>query len=198
METSTRKPRAARREQVVGAVLRIVGENGIGSLTTTALARDIGVSSGALFRHFDTRDEILEATVQYVAETIDGTFPEATLPALERIAGLAAGRIETLRREPGIAWFLHSDQAALNLPPDAVERLRQCARRTRRFVLDALAEGTADGSIRGDVDPEHLLVMVLGTVHAFLAQARSPKQKPTQRTDAIVRALVRVIAPTQS
>lgn len=198
MDTRTRKPRAARREQIVDAVLRIVGEQGIESLTTTALARDIGVTSGALFRHFDTRDEILEETVRFVAEAIDGTFPDASLPAVERLRRLTANRIEALTSEPGIAWFLHSDQAPLSLPPDAVARLRNCTRRTRTFVLDALAEGVGDGTVRGDVDPEHLLLMVLGTVHAFLNRARSSKAASAPDVDGIARALIRVIAPTRS
>jgi len=194
MDTITRQPRAARREQIVAAVLRIIAEEGIGSLTTTALARDIGVTSGALFRHFDTRDEILEETVRYVAETIDRTFPDASLPPVDRLRRLAASRIEVLTSQPGIGWFLHSDQAALSLPPSAIERLGDCARRTRAFMLAALKDGVGVGSIRDDVPAEHLLVVFLGTIHAFVNRARSSRN--TLDIEGIVRALMRVIAPT--
>ena len=55
-----RKPSAERRVEIAQAVLRIIGEQGITSFTTTALAKEIGVTSGALFRHFASRDEILQ------------------------------------------------------------------------------------------------------------------------------------------
>lgn len=196
MDTATRKSRAMRREQIVAAVLRIIGEEGIGSLTTTALAREIGVTSGALFRHFDTRDEILEETVRYVAETIDRTFPEPSLPPVERLRQLAARRIEALTSQPGIGWFLHSDQAALNLSPAAFAHLGDCARRTREFVLGALKEGVAAGRIRGDIPAEHLLVIFLGTIHAFVSRMRQSRNVPD--VEGIVRALTLVITSTRS
>ncbi len=196
MDTITRKPRAVRREQIVGAVLRIVAEEGIGSLTTTALARDIGVTSGALFRHFDSRDEILEETVRYVAEAVDRTFPDPSLPPAERLRQLSTSRIEALTSNPGIGWFLHSDQAALSLPPAAVARLGDCARRTHAFVLGALKEGVGVGSIRGDIPTEHLLVMFLGTIRAFVNRARL--RQNAIDVEGIVRALMLVIAPTRS
>lgn len=196
MDTTTRQSRAQRREQIVGAVLRIVSEEGIGSLTTTALARDIGVTSGALFRHFDTRDEILEETVRYVAETVGRTFPDPSLTPVERLHRLAASRIEVLTSQPGIGWFLHSDQAALSLPPAAVERLGDCARRTRVFVLAALKDGVGAGSIRSDVDIEHLLVVFLGTIHAFVNRARSAHDAPD--IEGFVQALMLIITPTRS
>jgi len=196
MDTTTRQSRATRREQIVGAVLRIVSEEGIGSLTTTALARDIGVTSGALFRHFDTRDEILEETVRYVAEIVDQTFPDPSLMPVERLRRLAASRIEVLTSQPGIGWFLHSDQAALSLPPGAVVRLGDCARRTRVFVLGALKDGVGAGSIRNDVPAEHLLVIFLGTIHAFVNRARSVQI--ARDIEGIVRALMLVITPTRS
>lgn len=196
MDTNSRKPHAVRREQIVAAVLRIVGEEGFGSLTTTALAHEIGVTSGALFRHFDTRDEILGETARYVAETIDGTFPDPSLPPLERLRQLAASRIETLTSQPGIGWFLHSDQAALSLPPDALVHLGDCARRTRTFVLGALKDGAGAGIIRNDIPAEHQLVMFLGTIHAFVNRTRSSQNPPD--VEGIVRALMLVITTTRS
>jgi AcrR family transcriptional regulator len=193
MQIKTRQTRAVRREQVVGTVLRIIADQGVSSLTTTLLAKEIGVTSGALFRHFATREEILGETVRHVAETIDGTFPDDSLPAAKRLGQLVKNRIGALTREPGLGWFLHSDQAPLTLPDDAVALLQSCARRSRTFVLDALREGAADGSIRNDVDPEHLSVMVLGTVHALIGRARTPATP--RDVDGVVAALMRVLAP---
>jgi len=192
MKTITRKSGATRREEIVRAVLRIIDEQGIRALTTTTVSREIGVSSGALFRHFDTRDEILQETVRYVASRVEDTFPDDSLPGGERLALLARSRVELLDSEPGIAWFLHSDQAALALPSDAVAVLEGCARRSRSFVLAALEDGVAEHTIRDDVDPEHLLVMVMGTIHAFVG-GRHSRKKPD--AGAVVSALMRVIAP---
>ena len=97
MTTQERRSGEERREQIAQAVLHIVGTTGITSLTTTALAREIGVTSGALFRHFKSRDEILREAVRYATRQIDETFPDEALPAPERIVGLARNRLQVLR-----------------------------------------------------------------------------------------------------
>ncbi len=62
------------------AALRIIGERGRGALTTANLATEIGLSSGALFRHFASLDDVLREAVRVALRTIEGTFPDASLP----------------------------------------------------------------------------------------------------------------------
>ena len=198
MTIQNRRPRAERREQIAQAVLHIIGTTGITSLTTTTLAREIGVTSGALFRHFKSRDEILREAVRYATRQIDETFPDEALPATERIVELARNRLQVLRSEPGVAWLLRSDQASLALPNDAVRLLRGRARRTRQYILAAIEDGVAEGSIRGDIAPEILLVPIMGTIHAVLGMPGirgKTTAKESSDPDAVLSALVRMIAP---
>ena len=193
-----RKPRAERREQIAQAVLHIVGTTGITSLTMTTLAHEIGVTSGALFRHFKSRNEILGEAVRYATHRIDETFPDAGLPAPERIVALARNRRQVLRSEPGVAWLLRSEQASLALPDDAVRLLRSRVKQTKRYILDAIKDGVAEGSIRGDIAPEILLVPIMGTIHAVLGMPGiRGKTTATESSDpdAVLSALVRMIAP---
>ena len=53
-----RKPTAERKEEILDAAARIMARDGIASLTIATLAREVGVTTGALFRHFETRDAI--------------------------------------------------------------------------------------------------------------------------------------------
>jgi len=166
--TRTRKPGAERREEIARAVLRIVGERGLTELTTAAVAEEIGVTSGALFRHVASRDEMLEEAVRHAAARIEGTFPDPSLPPLDRLLGLARNRVRLLASEPGLAWLLLSEQAFLTLPAEAVDRLRGLAERSGRYLLEALREGVEKGVVRDDVEPEALLVIVKGAIHALV------------------------------
>ncbi|RKZ12744.1 hypothetical protein DRQ53_11745 [bacterium] len=198
MKTTVRKPAAQRREEIANAVLRIIGERGLTSLTTATLAAEVGLTTGALFRHFPSLDEILIATVRQGVDRIDDTFPDKALPAIDFILALARNRVRILGADPGLAWLLRSDQAELNLPDEAVQLLRSVIRRTRRCLLGALREGVADGSIRGDVEPEILLVPILGTIHAVIGMpgtrsrvARGSRSKP----ERVLSALALLLAP---
>jgi AcrR family transcriptional regulator len=169
--TRIRKTRTERRQEIALAVLRIIGEQGLTALSTTSLAKEIGVTSGALFRHFASRDDILRETARYALETIDQTFPEETLPPMSRLFGLARNRIRLLAPDPGLAWILRSEQAYHTLPEDAVRGLREMVRRSRRYVLEALRQGAAEGSVRSDIEPEVLLVPVMATIHALIGMS---------------------------
>ncbi len=200
MSVRTRKPAAERREEIVKAVLRIIGERGLTSLTTTTLAEEVGVTSGALFRHFASRDAILQEAVRYALGRIEGTFPDASLPAVERILQLARNRVRVLGSDPGLAWLLRSEQAYLTLPEDAVERLRDLVEQSRRYLLDAIREGASQGSIRDDIEPEVLLVPVMGTIHALVGMtgvhqlATGGRRRDPGR---VLSALDRMLAPSE-
>jgi AcrR family transcriptional regulator len=190
----TRKPGAERREDIAKAVLKIVGERGLTALTTAAVAEEIGVTSGAIFRHVASRDEMLQETVRYAVERIEATFPDPSLPALDRLFGLARNRARLLGAEPGLAWLLLSEQASLALPAEAVERLRDLAQRSGRYLLGALREGAVEGTVRSDIEPGTLLVIVKGAIHA-LVPARGIHGGAANAADRVLAALRRLLTP---
>jgi AcrR family transcriptional regulator len=153
-----------KRIEIADAALRVIGSRGIAGLSTAALAEELCVSSGAPFRHFKSREAILEAVAQRVAERIETTFPDPGLPPLERLEKLFRARAEMLGRESGIARLIFSDQFTKALPPPAVDQIHHVVKQTRAFVLKALKEAAEAGLIRGDIPPEDLLVPVVGTL----------------------------------
>jgi AcrR family transcriptional regulator len=198
MKSITRKPAGQRREEIAHAVLRIIGEQGLTSLSTATLAAEVGVTTGALYRHFASLDEILIETVRLGVERVEQTFPDPTDPPLERLLAMARNRVRLLGGDSGLAWLLRSEQAYLTLPRNAVERLRDVSRRSRQFLLDTLREGIEDGSIRGDIEPELLLVPVLGTIHAVIGSGRSVRRRaggPRLDPERVLLALAQLLTP---
>ena len=166
-----RLPTAERRPQIAATALRLIGEDGYASLTTARLARELDMTSGALFRHFRSRDEILGLAVQNAIAQLEKTFPDSALAPMERLLGLARARIRLVRSHPGLAWLLLSEEAIKALPADAVVRLERLVKKSRRYLLDALRSGAADGTMRADIVPEILVIPVAGTIQMLI---RSP------------------------
>ncbi|MCB9896170.1 MAG: TetR/AcrR family transcriptional regulator [Planctomycetes bacterium] len=196
MNTQTRKPTTERREQIVQAVLHIIGDKGIAALSTGRLAREVGVTTGALFRHFATREAILQEVVLYAVARIEETFPDASLPPARRLQQLALNRVELLGNNPGLAWLLRSEQAYLSLPRDSTALLRDVVKRSRRYLLEAIREGVERGDIRADIEPEVLLVPILGTIHALVGMPGVHRAAARRSdTDRILEALLQMLAP---
>jgi AcrR family transcriptional regulator len=199
MITQTRKPTAERRKEIAESVLRIIGERGLTSLTTTTIAAEVGLTSGALFRHFASRDEMLTEAVRFGLARVEDTFPDESLPPIDRLLELARGRIRVLGSDAGLAWLFRSEQAFLVLPGEAVTLLREVVERSSRYVLEVLREGAARGTIRRDIEPEVLLVPVMGTIHALIG-AQGARKLSTGRArdpEPVLAALVRLLEPVR-
>lgn len=201
MQTTPRKKSPERKRQIAEAVLRLIGEQGLATLSTSTIAAEVGVTPGALFRHFATVDAMLAETVSVALERIEGTFPDPTLPALPYLRELARRRIELLGGDPGLAWLLRSEQAYLTLPEEAVERLKGIVHRSKSTILEQIEVGIADGSIRSDLAPSTLRTVFVGTVHALIGAAGVRKHASPGRpssSDDVLDGLIRLLQPIPS
>jgi len=196
MNTITRRPTAERRQEIAQAVIRIIGEKGFAALTTSTLAAEVGLSTGALFRHFPSQDAILTHATRYAVQRITETFPDNSLPAVDRLRTLAANRVGLLGPDPGLAWFVRSEQAMLAIPEEAAVELRSLADRSRRFLLKTIREGVADGSIRNDVPAPHLMIIVTGTIHALIGMSglQNMTTGKTSAPEKVLNGMMRLLA----
>lgn len=196
MIASQRKPRLERRQQIADTALAIIGRQGLSALTTAALAKEIGLTSGALFRHFASREAILEEAVRRAEVRVDATFPDADLPPTDRLRRLARARIRLLSKDPGLVWLLRSEEALLALPQAAVDRLRGLAARSRAFIQAAIKEASAQGALRADLAPDVLLLTFTATVHALI-QGPGLHGRPGRRvgSDRMLDGLFTLLAP---
>lgn len=100
--------RKSRRTEILDAALRVIDQNGVTSVTFEAVAEEAGLTKGGLLYHFPSRDELLYALNDYLAQqweatiqqhaprAIDETTPRERLAAYVEVAPLAASRAELL------------------------------------------------------------------------------------------------------
>ncbi|MBI3203308.1 MAG: TetR/AcrR family transcriptional regulator [Polyangiaceae bacterium] len=186
---TTRRPTAQRQDELTSAALELIATRGISALTTRALAAHVGITGGAIFRHFPTLDALLDAVVARVETLLAGTLPDEALPPRERLARFVEARSTAVGSQVGVLQLVSSEQFQLALPPAAVARLQKCVDQTRAYVVGALRAGQTDGSIRDDIDAKSLAVIVLGTTR-LLAMKRGGADPR-----AVRKALVTLLEP---
>ena len=80
-----------RRAATVEAVVQLSATGNPSDITTTTIARHMGVTQGALFKHFPNKEAILEAVMQWVASKLlaqinpDALSPREALEALYQL-----------------------------------------------------------------------------------------------------------------
>lgn len=168
---TARKPADSRRREIADAALKVIAERGPARFTSLAIAREVGVSDAALFRHFATKEAIVLAVIDHVEEILFAGFPPAAEDPIERLGEFFRRRVQVIRENPGVARLMGSDQLAQAAPPAGVARLVEFRRRSQSFVRSCLAEAHRRGLLGGGLGPEEAAVLVLG---ALLALAHPP------------------------
>jgi AcrR family transcriptional regulator len=159
-KTAPRKPRTdaqLNRERILEVAKEAFTRSGANA-SLDDIAREAGVGAGTLYRHFPTRDALIEAVYRTEVEK---------LAAAERRFAEAMSPIEALR-----AWMLlfvdyiaakHIIAPALNTLVGGPSKLYEGSRAQVQGAIDALVKrAIKNGDIRRDLEPFDLLRALIG------------------------------------
>ncbi len=198
-----RKPADARRREIADAALRIVAGQGLARFTALSIAREVGVSDAALFRHFPTMDAIVLAVVDRVEEILFEGFPPPDADPIARLGRFFERRVAVVRDNPGLARVIGSELLAQVAPPEGVARVAGFRRRSRAFVHRTLLEARRKGLLARGLAPDEATVLVLGAIlalgHAGLGGAeRGLPARVWAALERVLRGPGAAVAPPRS
>lgn len=184
----------SRKSEIADAILRIAGREGISALTMERLARELDLTSGALFRHFPSRTSMLNEAASLAVTRLEATFPPESLPPLDRLRHFLVARSRLADDHAGIPQLVLSEQFGKALPPKGARAVRDAVLRTRDFVVAALRDASARGEVRQDIPAEELAFAVIGTVFArSLFGAYDGGDRPPQKLHSRWNGLMRLL-----
>ena len=116
--STERKPADDRRREIADAALRVIADHGLGRFTALAIAREVGITDAALFRHFPTRRRSSSRP-----SSASGSCLRA-IPAARPGPGRAARaffrqRVAVIRAHPGIARIFATQSSRTRRRPRA-------------------------------------------------------------------------------
>src|SRR5512145_1671 len=111
-ERATRKPAGDRRREIAEAALRVISTQGLGRFTALAVAHEVGLSDGALFRHFPSMEAIVDAAIDRVEELLFEGFPPGEEDPVARLGAFFRRRATVIRQNPAVSPLVISDELA--------------------------------------------------------------------------------------
>ncbi len=153
-----------RQEQIKKAVLDIIASEGLHRLSTRNLAERVGISEGALFRHFKSKRDILLGIMQDVRTNLVEPLRQIAVsgaPAEERLFEFLCTHVTYLLQNRGITILLFSEAAHMNdtrLKQHLHEILMEQKQYISKIIQDGIVEGIWDPAIR----VENVAMMYMG------------------------------------
>ncbi|MBI5511306.1 MAG: TetR/AcrR family transcriptional regulator [Deltaproteobacteria bacterium] len=172
-----RKPTAARRHEIAEAALDLIAARGVAEFTAMGVARAVGLSDAALFRHFDSMESIVQEVIDRVDKILFAGFPPHDADPLVRLQRFFGHRVEIMRRHPGVARLVASDILATLAPPAAALQVRSFKRRSLEFIRACVVEARQKGRLEG-LGVDEVCVLVVGSIHALTQRAWSMQPSP--------------------
>ncbi|MGB4673508.1 MAG: TetR/AcrR family transcriptional regulator [Azovibrio sp.] len=179
-------PADERRAATVEAVINLAAEQNPSDITTTAIAQRMGLTQGALFRHFPTKDAILEAVMTWVAERLLSRVDRAAQNVTSPLAALEAvfmAHIDFVSEHPGVPRMLFGElqRPGETLPKRMVQTLIQRYGERLRHLLE---RGKAIGELDANLDIEAASVSFIGSIQGLVMQSLIAGDAARIRRDA--------------
>ena len=102
-------PTPSRREQILQALALMLEEDSGKRITVAALARQVGVTEAALYRHFPSKARMFEDLIAFIEESLFariGRLLEEEQEALPRCAALLTLLLGFAEKNPGLSRLL--------------------------------------------------------------------------------------------
>ncbi len=153
LHNNMRKPTEIRQEQIKQAVLDIIFTDGLKNLSTRMLAQRIGMSEGAIFRHFPTKQHIIVDIVNDVHKDFIGGLRKIALSKQnppKRLEEFLCFTIKYLTDNKGITLLLFSEASHNNdvqLKQALTQIFNSQKKLLSKIILDGIAEGVWDESV---------------------------------------------------
>ncbi len=164
-----RKTTEVRKEEIKAAVLDIIASEGFSRLSTRNLANKVGLSEGAIFRHFKSKRDIILSIMEDVKVDLQDSLRKIALgtkPANERLREFLMSHINYLNKHQGITILLFSEAAHMN---DVTLKLQlnEILMEQKLLVTKIIHDGKKEGIWNKKLDEGNVALLYLGIPLSF-------------------------------
>lgn len=174
-----RKSAEDRKTDIVTALLLLADRIGPDRLTTNDIAREVGVSQAAIFRHFPTKADLWCLVGEMIEERLQVSWQESAANGStprDRLRALIAAQLRQIEACPALPSILHSRELILD-NASLRKRFRNLLMQFQQNLKNTLEDMRADGSIGAFIAPADAAILltslVQGTAIRWSLGARS-------------------------
>ncbi len=158
------------------AVLALLAEGGAQAVTTPAIARRIGVTQSALFKHFSAKEDVWRAVMDHIALEVGERLRRAARADgshADRLLAVLRAYLTAVKDIPAIPALLFSGEVqAQGSSPYLREEIARRFGWLHDALMAPLLAGQAAGEFRRDLDVHAAAVLAAGIAQSVILRWR--------------------------
>ncbi len=160
----------ARQSEIIDRSIEIIASKGIQGLTIKNLAKEIGISEPAIYRHFKSKTEIILAILEnfkIMAEFLSESMETFKGSAYEKISFMFSKMIEIFAAQPSIVSVVFSEEIFKN-EEALLKKIRIIMNLHQNTIENIISKGQQEGNVRKDISKDSLALLVMGALRLLV------------------------------
>ncbi|MFT7611859.1 MAG: TetR/AcrR family fatty acid metabolism transcriptional regulator [Parvicellaceae bacterium] len=163
-----------RQIEIIEAATSLIGKGGVQTLTTKALAAEIGFSEPALYRHFTDKNEIVKSVLLYYKDVLRKGLTkviESERSGTDKIKAMIDFQFNHFTKFPAVIMVIFSE-TSFQHDNQLSETVLSIMLQKSKLVTNMIESGQKEGTIRSDIAPDQLAKVVMGSMRLTILKWR--------------------------
>jgi AcrR family transcriptional regulator len=161
----------ARQKEIVTAALGIISDRGLEAMTIKNIAEQVGFSDAAVYRHFQSKEQILNTVIDLFASSSAHLLKEihaCGCADMDKIKLFFLDRCRVFSADRVLATIMFAENLFQNDPRMAA-KIHEVLRSHRRLLVAVIRNGQRQKTISA-IPADHLFTMVMGSLRLLVLQ----------------------------
>lgn len=159
-----------RQQEIIEASIELINSKGIQGFTIKNIAKIVGVTEPAIYRHFDSKTAILVALLDLLKENSSQIYGNKLViedTVIAKIESIFENHFQTFKKMPALSSVVFSEELFRN-DKSLSEKISEVIDFNTKVLFGIVVEGQKRGEITSDVDASHIVIMLMGSLRLFV------------------------------
>ena len=159
-----------RQQQIINESVKIIDEKGIQGLTIKNLSKAIGISEPGIYRHFESKTEILLSILNNFKEMalmLSEMMETYEAAAVEKISFMFSKMLELFSETPSMVSVIFSEEIFKNEEILKI-KIAEILNLHAQTLENIISKGQAEKNVREDIDEKSLALIAMGSLRLFV------------------------------
>ncbi|MBL7031340.1 MAG: TetR/AcrR family transcriptional regulator [Candidatus Marinimicrobia bacterium] len=160
-----------RQDQIIQESIQLIAEKGIQGLTIKNISKAIGITEPAIYRHFDSKNDIILGIISTMKSSTDAELSQIdeNNPTIDKIKKMIQGHTNRFIKNPSLTAIIFSEEI-FNNNSILAKPIRLMMKLNQNKLISMIEKGQAAGDVRIDIKAEQISLMVIGSFRFLVSK----------------------------